>query len=277
MVAARMLGIGFSLTLHGSDLLLRGVYLDTKLEACDFCFTISQFNREYIRHAYPSVNLEKVLVQRLGVGLQSKIDPAAAARRVSPFLILAVGRLHKVKDHAFLVRACHEFRERGNSFACVIAGDGPERVALQQQISQHHLQEHVHLPGHLSSLELRRYYASSDVVVLTSRSEGIPLVLMEAMSLGKVVLAPAITGIPELVIDGRTGFLYRAGSLDEFLAKLEFILESSSTLEPIRREARRHVAEHFNREKNLTQFTKQFLQHAAITPESVSHADPVLQ
>ena len=60
-----------------------------------------------------------------------------------------------------------------------------------------------------------------DLVVLTSRSEGIPLVLMEAMAHGKTVLAPAITGIPELVKDGETGFLYRAGSLEDFIAKIQ--------------------------------------------------------
>ena len=66
-------------------------------------------------------------------------------------------------------------------------------------------------------------YDRADVVVLTSRSEGIPLVLMEAMARGKIVLAPAITGIPELVIAGKTGFLYEAGSLDDFVDRLLFI------------------------------------------------------
>jgi len=60
-------------------------------------------------------------------------------------------------------------------------------------------------------------------VVLTSRSEGIPLVLMEAMARGRIVLAPAITGIPELVIAGKTGFLYEPGSLQDFVARLLFI------------------------------------------------------
>jgi colanic acid/amylovoran biosynthesis glycosyltransferase len=69
MVAAKLLGIGFSMTLHGSDLLLHGAYIETKLQACDFCFTISEFNLHYIRHAYPSIDLHTVMVQRLGVRL----------------------------------------------------------------------------------------------------------------------------------------------------------------------------------------------------------------
>jgi len=67
------------------------------------------------------------------------------------------------------------------------------------------------------------WYDRADLVVLTSRSEGIPLVLMEAMARGRIVLAPAITGIPELVIAGKTGFLYEPGSLQDFVARLLFI------------------------------------------------------
>ena len=275
MVAARILGIHYSVTLHGSDLLLSGAYMDTKLQACDFCFTISEFNREFIRHAYPAVNLHKVLVQRLGVNLQSQLERVSS--HISPFLILAVGRLHKVKDHAFLIRACREFRDRGNQFLCLIGGDGPERKALEQLIDVLDLKEHVRLLGALRPTDVARYYELADLVVLTSRSEGIPLVFMEAMAHGRVVLGPAITGLPELVINGVTGFLYRPGSLDDFVAKLEYILASLATLEPVRREARRHVAEHFNREKNLAAFREQFLSHVAADLESVSHADPVLQ
>jgi glycosyltransferase involved in cell wall biosynthesis len=276
MVAAQALGIGFSMTLHGSDLLLHAAYMDSKLEACQFCFTISEFNRQYIRHAYPAIDLKKIVVQRLGVSLKSWINPEPSPAR-SLFLILSVGRLHAVKDHAFLIRACREFRDRGNKFLCLIAGEGPERGSLERLIQSLHLEQQVRLLGHVSQPDLPQYYGMADLVVLTSRSEGIPLALMEAMAQGKVVLAPAITGVPELVIDGQTGFLYRPGSLDDFVSKLEAILESVPTLEPIRREARRHVSQHFDRKKNLEQFRNIFLSLVPALTESRPHAHSVLQ
>jgi glycosyltransferase involved in cell wall biosynthesis len=90
--------------------------------------------------------------------------------------------------------------------------------------------------------------------VLTSRSEGIPLVLMEAMVRGIPVLAPTITGIPELVLDGKNGFLYRPGSLGDFVARVELVHRSESALGPLGRAARQHVLQHFNRETNLAAF-----------------------
>jgi colanic acid/amylovoran biosynthesis glycosyltransferase len=252
MVAARLLDIDYSITMHGSDLLLHGAYLDTKLKYCSFCVTVSEFNRRFILEHYPDVESGKILVQRLGVDSScTAVLPSRAGREPERLTILAVGRLHPVKDHAFLLRACHELKKRGTDFSCLVAGEGPERPWLEHLIRNLGLEAHVKLLGHLSRQELDAQYRFCDLVVLTSRSEGIPLVLMEAMAHGKIVLAPAITGIPELVKDGETGFLYRAGSLADFAAKIETIRSAHATLPRLRCAARQHVLEHFDREKNL--------------------------
>ena len=257
MVAARLLGIDFSMTLHGSDLLLHAAYLDTKLKNCSFCITISEFNRQYILDHYPDVDPAKVAVCRMGVEASRAIPtPRVAPERV---VMLAVGRLHAVKDHAFLIRACKIVKERGLEFLCIIAGEGPQRAALQRLICGLELRSQVRLLGHCSRAELDDLYSMSDLVVLTSRSEGIPLVLMEAMVRGKVVLAPGITGIPELVLDGKTGFLYKPGSLDDFVAKVVMIRQAQSNLLTIRCAARQHVEQHFNQKKNVAAFVDCFL------------------
>jgi len=113
--------------------------------------------------------------------------------------------------------------------------------------------------------------------VLTSRSEGIPLVLMEAMAHGKIVLAPGITGIPELVKDGETGFLYRANSLEDFTTKVETIRSSHAALPRLRRAARHHVLEHFDQEKNLAALADLFVSRITQKVRHNSHENPVLQ
>jgi colanic acid/amylovoran biosynthesis glycosyltransferase len=67
MAAARLLGVSYSLTLHGSDLLVHGAYLETKLKYCRFCITISEYNRGYILRKFPTIKPEKVSLARLGV------------------------------------------------------------------------------------------------------------------------------------------------------------------------------------------------------------------
>ena len=132
MTAARLLDASFSLTLHGSDLLVRADYLDCKLENCQFCVTVSEFNRDYICRHYPAVSPGKILVHRLGVDLEFW-RPLPKADDDLNFCVLAVGqiRLHAVKNHEFLIRACLLLKNAGLLFRCIIAGEGEERKRLQ--------------------------------------------------------------------------------------------------------------------------------------------------
>jgi glycosyltransferase involved in cell wall biosynthesis len=167
-------------------------------------------------------------------------------------------------------------RARGVALECWIVGDGPERRALSFLISELHLEDAVRLVGAVPREEAGRFCEMADLVVLTSQSEGIPLVLMEAMARSRVVLAPAITGIPELVIDGKTGFLYQPGDLEGFVWKIDQIGRSLHTLGYLRREAREHVRRHFERQRNLESFSTVFLERIA-RKATVEHEDPVLQ
>jgi glycosyltransferase involved in cell wall biosynthesis len=292
MTAARLLGIGFSITLHGSDLLLHATYLDEKLAHCSFCLTVSEHNRRYILDHYPAVQPGKLIVSRLGVEVRPGENFGRATRGVG-LTLLAVGRLHAVKNHAFLLRACAELYQRGVDFECSIAGAGPERRHLQSLIRKSGLEERVTLLGHVARGQVPSLYERADVVVLTSRSEGLPLVLMEAMARGKIVLAPNITGIPELVLAGKTGFLYDAGSLHDIVAQLmlvrsllhapdqrnlhPYMLTAARPLDWVRHAARVQVRHNFNRKKNLESFGDLFIRRIAAQAGSLPHENSVLQ
>jgi colanic acid/amylovoran biosynthesis glycosyltransferase len=295
MTAARLRGVGFSMTLHGSDLLVHGAFLDVKLAYCVFCLTVSEYNRRYILTRYPGVRPDKVLVSRIGVEVsQQRSTRTVTGTGVERFTLLAVGRLHPVKDHGFLVRACAELTARGVPVECLIAGEGPERSRLESLIRTFGLEGKVKLLGQVARDRLNATYDNADLVVLTSRSEGIPLVLMEAMARGKIVLAPAITGIPELVAPGQTGFLYEPGSLDSLVDRLLLIYalmraeggddQQSSCLRSAARQLHwmRHAAQvqvqhKFNREKNLQSFADQFLERITPQKESIPDENLVLQ
>jgi len=277
LAAARLLGIGFSFTLHGSDLLQRADLLAAKLRACQFCVTVSDFNRQHIFRSYPSTPAEKVIVQRLGVDrVENWLPPAPPAdanhRR---FCLLSVGRLHPVKDYRFLLQACAALRDQGLDFLCWIVGEGPERPALESQIAASGLQGRVYLIGQVPRADLPGYYRYADLVVMTSKSEGIPVVLMEAMAHEKLVLAPAITGVPELVDHQRTGFLYQPGSLPDFVSAVNWIQANKGSLTGIRRAAAASIATSYNRQRNLRAFAEQFL--ARIPQSESNHAHPLLQ
>jgi len=191
------------------------------------------------------------------------------------FCLLAVGRLNGVKNYGFLIDACATLRAQGLDFVCWVAGEGPERHALERQIAKLNLELRVQLIGHVPHGKLPSYYRQADLIVMTSASEGIPVSLMEAMSHEKPVLAPAITGIPELVEDRRTGFLYAPGSQSDFVNAVLWIYANQSSLTGLRRAAAAKVATSFNRQRNLRCFADQFL--SRISPFGGDHAHLVLQ
>ena len=277
MTATRLLGASFSFTLHGSDLLVRADYLDCKLENCQFCVTVSEFNRDHICRNYP-VSPGKILVHRLGVDLEFW-RPLLKRDDDRNFRVLAVGRLHAIKNHEFLIRACLELKNAGLLFRCIIAGEGGERRRLQNLIRRLGLRDQVELPGHVARERLPQMYSQADAVVITSKSEGIPQALMEAMAMERVALAPAITGIPELITDASTGFLYQQHSMPEFLQKLVCIAATKPSLGHIRHNARAHIDSHFNRQRNLNTWANDFIQQLGtnVGEQESSHAHPVLQ
>jgi colanic acid/amylovoran biosynthesis glycosyltransferase len=277
LVAARLLGIDFSFTLHGSDLLWRADLIAPKLAACKFCVTVSEFNRQYLLRKFPATPPEKVLVQRLGVDRVVSWplpSPVSAAERHT-FCMLAVGRLHAVKNYSFLIDACAALRAQGLIFLCWIAGEGPERPALARQIARLGLQSHVRLVGHVARRDLAGFYNYADLIVMTSKSEGIPVALMEAMSCRKLVLAPEITGIPELVEHRGTGFLYEAGSLESFVSYVQWIHGNQDELDGVRRAAAAKVADSFHRQRNVRAFADRFL--ALIPKPEGEYANSLLQ
>jgi glycosyltransferase involved in cell wall biosynthesis len=120
-------------------------------------------------------------------------------------LVLQVGRLSPQKDPlAFVEGAAHVLRRLPNAqFALV--GDGPLGDALTTSIKELDLEDHVHLLGW--RVEAPRLMAAANVVTLTSRWEGAPYALLEAMACSRPVVATAVNGCPEIVIDGLTGFV----------------------------------------------------------------------
>lgn len=284
MVAAKLLGASISMTLHGSDLLVRADYLDIKLKHCKFCVTISEFNRSYILKNHPQVDSRKILVHRLGIDTRAW-RPSNLSSSHCEAVILSVGRLHAVKNHEFLILACRGLKSSGVKFRCLIAGEGGEHAKLACLIKALELEQEIELRGHIPRERLPELYAQADVVVLTSRSEGIPVALMESMSAGRLVLAPEITGIPELIQDGKNGFLYQPNSMEDFLHKLEFLLHTGRSLNAIRRAARLHVQREFDRSRNLNTFASSFLDHVngqvngknSVSSPAENHENPLLQ
>ncbi len=157
-------------------------------------------------------------------------------------LLLYVGRLSPEKD----IERLRPMLEALPGSRLALVGDGPHRKALEK----HFAGQAVYMAGFLRGEELAAGYASADVFVMPSRTETLGLVVLEAMSSGLPVVAARAGGIPDMIVDGETGFLFdREAQAIEAIRRLLACPETRST---IGRAARAHAAEHSWRPATLT-------------------------
>ena len=123
----------------------------------------------------------------------------------SSVTFMTVGRLASIKNHAMMLRAFQQLAKTQPQARLVIVGDGPERQAIESYIRQHRLEDKVTLPGFRDDIDT--LLREADVFLLTSRYEGISIALLEAMRAGLPAIGTAVGGIPETILDGKTGLL----------------------------------------------------------------------
>ena len=120
--------------------------------------------------------------------------------------------LEERKGHRFLLEAARRLKARDCRVNYRIAGEGSRRAALEQTAVRLGMQEEVEFLGFVS--DMPGFLSSVDVVVLPSLFEGLGVSVLEAMAAGKAVIASRVGGLPELVVEGTTGFLVKPGDVE---------------------------------------------------------------
>lgn len=246
---SRILCCGFSFTCHAHDIFLEDHQLARKLRECRFAATISNYNIDFLQRKYGGIAREKVKLVRCGVRVDEFLPRPAQPESGQVF---AIGRLDPIKGFDVLVKACARLRDQGRKMECSIAGDGPERARLLSQIERLGLEANVHLVGAKTQSEVRRMLLESRMCVLPSvvdsggNMDGIPVALMEAMALGVPVVSTNVSGIPELVVNERTGLSVVQGDSNALSGSIARLLDDSHLASRLAQAGRQKVEQEFN-------------------------------
>lgn len=210
--------ITYSFTVHGPDEFdaPAGLLLPEKVEDAAFVVAISDYGRAQLMRWSRTIDWKKINVVRCGVD-ESLLQATPIAPVGKPGRLVCIGRLSAQKGFSLLLGAVARLSDKAVQLR--IVGDGELRAELEAQIAAHGLEGRVVLLGAGSAEDVRREISEARALVLPSFAEGLPVVLMEALALGRPVIATRIAGIPELV-DERCGWLVPAGNEEELARAL---------------------------------------------------------
>lgn len=211
-LTAILANVTYSFTVHGPEEFdkVHSIHLAKKVKLAAFTVAISSYCRSQIYRVTDYHLWDKIKVVHCGVDQKFATLDAIQAPRNNR--LVCVGRLSEQKGQLLLVETMADLAKERQDFELVLVGDGELRKPIEALISKHGLSKQVRITGWATAEQVKHEMLNARAIILPSFAEGLPVVLMEAMVLGRAVLSTFVNGIPELVVDGETGWLFPAGS-----------------------------------------------------------------
>ncbi|MGR3409510.1 MAG: glycosyltransferase [Paracoccus sp. (in: a-proteobacteria)] len=245
---ANILGsLPYSLTLHG-DLPVYGTDHAAKMRRAKFVAAVTRPLAEQVRHASPTTDAPVIW---MGVDC-ARFAPVDGKGHDGAFTVATVARLNPAKGHRFFLRAMAALKSQGIAVTYLLAGDGPERPAIEAEIDRLGLNADVRMLGALDETQIRDLLGAVDAVALTSvgQGEAAPVTVMEAMARGIPVICSRIGGTPDMIIDGVDGFLVPQEDVVAIAERLELLVSQPERAKAIGRAARLTAIQKFDHRRN---------------------------
>lgn len=188
----------------------------------DKCIGVSNYISQYFLDN--NINDEKVVTIYNDIFLKPvDVKDTSYKTRIFPsdkFVVCCIGRLEKVKGQMYLINAIKRLVESNFDIGCTIAGEGSSRNAIESYIQETSMQNHIKLIGFVN--DTSSILKCSDLVVVPSVMESFGLVILEAMKESRCVIASNVGGIPELIEDGKTGYLVECCNVDLLVERIKY-------------------------------------------------------
>ena len=214
MLTSALTGIPFSFTVHGPEEFDKPQFLklSEKIKQSKFVVAVSSFGKSQLQRWVNHADWHKIKV--VHCGLEPDFYQINAVAMPDKPQLICIGRLCEQKGQLLLIEAAKKLVDEQVAFKLVLAGDGEMRQEIEALITKYALQDYVSITGWISSHAVKEHLLDSQIMVLPSFAEGLPVVIMEAMSLRRPVISTYVAGIPELVTHGENGWLCAAGDVD---------------------------------------------------------------
>lgn len=245
MLAAKIGGGTFSFTMHGPHIFFEPHRwrLDEKIRQASFVSCISHFCRSQGMLFVSPEHWSKLHIIHCGVepDLFKPVQHEGQGNR-----LLYVGRLAAMKGLPVLFEAMNKLKDQLPDLKLTVVGDGSERSEIEKMAEALGVRDRIDFVGYKSQTEVREYLQASDIFVLPSFAEGVPVVLMEAMAAGLPVLTTRIAGVPELVVHKESGWLVPPGDAAALVNGISMLVNGCTLRNQFGQAGHENVVAEFN-------------------------------
>ncbi|MBN1874073.1 MAG: glycosyltransferase [Anaerolineae bacterium] len=262
-VISKLLNIPFTVTVHAYDIYVLDDLLCLTVRSASRIIAISEYNKQTLLERYPDLRADLISVIHCGIDVDL-FAPSDRGSSETSLAILSIGGLVEKKGHAYLIKACQQLKVQGMDFQCTIIGGGPNEAKLKQLVSDYDLEDRVTIAGPRRREEVLDAYRHTDLFVLASvvaqsgDQDGIPVVLMEAMAMQIPVISTLVSGIPELVHHGETGWLVPERDVASLVKAILHLAVDKSLRERLGCEGRNLVISEFSIPQSVNQLLEVF-------------------
>lgn len=251
--------VPYSFTVHGPEEFdhPEGLRLRRKIHHAALVVAISSFGRSQLYRWADAQDWHKIAVVHCGLDTAFFDKPEPGLPGSTTFV--CVGRLCEQKGQLLLLAALRRILDQGHNCRVVLAGDGEMRKQIEQYALTLGVGDHITITGWISSAQVSRELGAARALVLPSFAEGLPVVLMEALALGRPVISTYVAGIPELVKDGDCGWLVPAGDMEKLAeAMIDCLKRTDETLDDMGKAGRARVQLQHDIRKEAAKLLKLF-------------------
>ena len=261
ILAQQGIRIPIATTLHGTDITLVGrdpsfePVVTYSMNQSDGITAVSDYLRKETLNHFEIEREIAVIPNFIDTARFKRLDSASLKQELCPNcekVLVHVSNFRPVKNAAQVVEIFYRLKQKGFAVKLLLVGDGPDRMPAEHLARERGVYEDIRFMGKQEAVE--EILSISDVFIMPSGSETFGLAALEAMACGVPVVASNIGGLPELVEDGKTGYLCPLGDLEAFASRIEQIITNDALQQTLGDAARERAVVQFANERIIPMY-----------------------
>lgn len=185
-----------------------------------------------------------------------KLEKSKLDNNNEAVILITVANFYPAKAHSIIIEVAQYLAKMGYKYKWYLIGKGPLASTIKEEVKAKNLGENIIFTGYLSSRGVKDYLSQSNIFILPSFKEGMPLAVLEAMNASLPVIVTRVGALPDFIVDGENGFLVKPNNVQELVKKIVKLIENKELQNNIGQKALKSIEDNFSIDEMWRNYNK---------------------